>query len=79
MGLKSIETVIAELREELSSLTDKMEKLGAFLQSDAKEHITITQFNLLTSQCQAMTAYAFVLELRIRDLEEQTQLTKENT
>lgn len=46
-------------------LTDRLEKLGAFLTGDLFKTLPETDQTLLSAQCGAMTAYLQILSLRI--------------
>lgn len=59
------------LKKELTKLNAKRTKLSRFLSKQNKKTLSATQRELLKEQKQAMTKYAKVLELRIKDLEVQ--------
>lgn len=56
------------LKKELTKLNAKRTKLSKFLSKQNKKTLSATQRELLKEQKQAMTKYAKVLELRIKDL-----------
>lgn len=57
------------LKKELTKLNAKRTKLSKFLAKQNKKTLSATQRELLKEQKQAMTKYAKVLELRIKNLE----------
>lgn len=57
------------LKKELTKLNAKRTKLSKFLSKQNKKTLSATQRELLKEQKQAMTKYAKVLKLRIKDLE----------
>ena len=57
------------LKKELTKLNAKRTKLSKFLSKQNKKTLSATQRELLKEQKQAMTKYAKVLELRIKNLE----------
>lgn len=59
---------IERLKKELTKLNAKRNKLSKFLSKQNKKTLSATQRELLKEQKQAMTKYAKVLELRIKDL-----------
>lgn len=65
------EELIAKLKKEQDDLGKKLVKLDSFISNpDNSQTISDLQFNLLTVQYNAMSAYAKVLGMRISDLEE---------
>lgn len=56
------------LKKELTKLNAKRTKLSKFLSKQNKKALSANQLQLLKEQKQAMTKYAKVLELRIKDL-----------
>lgn len=58
---------MGRLFNELSDLSDKTKKLGAFL--DTSPDIPEPQIGLLHAQYSTMKAYGAILHLRIKDLE----------
>lgn len=56
------------LKKELTKLNAKRITLSKFLSKQNKKTLSATQRELLKEQKQAMTKYAKVLELRIKDL-----------
>lgn len=56
------------LKKELTKLNAKRTKLSKFLSKQNKKTLSANQLQLLKEQKQAMTKYAKVLELRIKDL-----------
>lgn len=63
--------LIKKLKKEQAKLDKKLLKLAIFLM-DQEDSQTISdlQLNLLNVQCDAMSAYSNVLEMRIDDLNE---------
>lgn len=59
---------IERLKKELTKLNAKRTKLSKFLSKQNQNTLSATQRELLKEQKQAMTKYAKVLELRIKDL-----------
>ncbi|NRN88442.1 hypothetical protein IMAU30044_00061 [Lactobacillus helveticus] len=68
MGSKS-KMIVKQLKKELTNLNIKRTKLSKFLAKQNKKTLSATQRELLKEQKQAMTKYAKVLELRIKNLE----------
>lgn len=65
------EKLIQKLKKEQKDLNEKIYKLDIFITNpDNSQTISDLQFNLLTVQYNAMSAYAKVLGMRINDLEE---------
>lgn len=62
--------MIKKLEKELKKLNTKRGKLSKFLSKKNKKTLSATQFDLLKEQKQAMSKYAKVLKLRIKDLKE---------
>lgn len=62
--------MINKLEKELKSLNAKRAKLSKFLSKQNKKTLSTNQRALLIEQKQAMTKYAKVLKLRIKDLKE---------
>ena len=62
--------MIKDLEKELKSLNAKRSKLSKFLAKQNKKTLSANQIQLLKEQKQAMTKYAKVLKLRIKDLKE---------
>ena len=61
--------IVKQLKKELTKLNAKRTKLSKFLSKQNKKTLSATQRELLKEQKQAMTKYAKVLKLRIKDLE----------
>ena len=61
--------IVKQLKTELTNLNIKRTKLSKFLSKQNKKTLSATQRELLKEQKQAMTKYAKVLELRIKNLE----------
>ena len=59
-----------KLEKELEQLSIKRNKLSKFLSKQNKQTISANQLKLLKEQKQAMSKYAKVLKLRIKDLKE---------
>ena len=57
------------LKKELTKLNAKRTKLSKFLSKQNKKTLSAMQRELLKEQKQAMTKYAKVLKLRIKDLD----------
>lgn len=62
--------MINKLEKELKKLNIKRAKLSKFLSKQNKKTLSANQRALLIEQKQAMTKYAKVLKLRIKDLKE---------
>ena len=62
--------MIKKLEKELKKLNAKRAKLSKFLSKDNKKTLSANQLSLLQEQKQAMSKYAKVLKLRIKDLKE---------
>lgn len=62
--------MIKKLEKELKKLNVKRDKLSKFLSKQNKKTLSANQLELLKEQKQAMTKYAKVLKLRIKDLKE---------
>ncbi len=54
------------VREELTELSDKLEKLRAFIVSDEFKKLKIQPQRLLQTQASLMSQYASILDQRIR-------------
>lgn len=59
-----------KLEKELEKLNIKRNKLSKFLSKQNKQTVSTNQLELLKEQKQAMSKYAKVLKLRIKDLKE---------
>ncbi|HBN37660.1 MAG: hypothetical protein SPG45_08845 [Lactobacillus johnsonii] len=59
-----------KLEKELEQLSIKRNKLSKFLSKQNKQTVSANQLKLLKEQKQAMSKYAKVLKLRIKDLKE---------
>lgn len=59
-----------KLEKELEKLNVKRNKLSKFLSKQNKQTVSANQLELLKEQKQAMSKYAKVLKLRIKDLKE---------
>ncbi|MTE03911.1 crAss001_48 related protein [Lactobacillus johnsonii] len=59
-----------KLEKELEQLNIKRNKLSKFLSKQNKQTVSANQLKLLKEQKQAMSKYAKVLKLRIKDLKE---------
>lgn len=59
-----------KLEKELEKLNVKRAKLSKFLSGQNKQTVSANQLELLKQQKQAMSKYAKVLKLRIKDLKE---------
>lgn len=59
-----------KLEKELEKLNVKRAKLSQFLSKQNKQTVSTNQLELLKEQKQAMSKYAKVLKLRIKDLKE---------
>lgn len=68
--MEGIIRMIKKLEKELKSLNAKRAKLSKFLSKQNKKTLSTNQRALLIEQKQAMTKYAKVLKLRIKDLKE---------
>lgn len=63
--------LIKKLKKEQEDLNEKLHKLDLFItKQDDSQTISDLQLNLLSVQCDAMSAYSNVLGTRINDLEE---------
>ena len=62
--------MINKLKRELKELNAKRSKLSKFLSKQNKKTLSANQLQLLKEQKQAMSKYAKVLKLRIKDLKE---------
>lgn len=62
--------MIKGLEKELKKLNVKRGKLSKFLSKQNKKTLSANQLELLKEQKQAMSKYAKVLKLRIKDLKE---------
>ena len=62
--------MIKKLEKELKKLNIKRGKLSKFLSKQNKKTLSANQLSLLQEQKQAMSKYAKVLKLRIKDLKE---------
>lgn len=63
--------LINKLEKEQDELNEKLHKLDLFItKQDKSQTISDLQLNLLNVQCDAMSAYSNVLEMRIDDLKE---------
>lgn len=62
--------MIKKLEKELRKLNVKRGKLSKFLSKQNKKTLSANQLSLLQEQKQAMSKYAKVLKLRIKDLKE---------
>lgn len=62
--------MINKLKRELKELNAKRSKLSKFLSKQNKKTLSANQLSLLQEQKQAMSKYAKVLKLRIKDLKE---------
>ncbi|WP_289760461.1 crAss001_48 related protein [Lactobacillus taiwanensis] len=62
--------MIKKLEKELNKLNAKRGKLSKFLSKQNKKTLSVSQRALLIEQKQAMSKYAKVLKLRIKDLKE---------
>ena len=62
--------MINKLKRELKELNAKRSKLSKFLPKQNKKTLSANQLSLLQEQKQAMSKYAKVLKLRIKDLKE---------
>lgn len=63
--------LIKKLKKEQDELNEKLHKLDLFItKQDKSQTISDLQLNLLNVQCDAMSAYSNVLEMRIDDLKE---------
>lgn len=68
-GDKEVKMKSERLKKELTKLNARRTKLSKFLSKQNKKTLSATQRELLKEQKQAMTKYAKVLELRIKNLE----------
>ncbi len=59
-----------KVEKELEQLNIKRNKLSKFLSKQNKQTVSANQLKLLKEQKQAMSKYAKVLKLRIKDLKE---------
>ena len=59
-----------KLEKELEERSIKRNKLSKFLSKQNKQTVSANQLKLLKEQKQAMSKYANVLKLRIKDLKE---------
>ena len=59
-----------KLEKELEQLSIKRNKLSKFLSKQNKHTVSANQLKLFKEQKQAMSKYAKVLKLRIKDLKE---------
>lgn len=66
--MERVKNMIKKLEKELKKLNVKRDKLSKFLSKQNKKTLSATQFELLKEQKQAMSKYAKVLKLRIKDL-----------
>lgn len=62
--------MIKKLEKELKNLNAKRSKLSKFLSKQNKKTLSGNQLSLLKEQKQAMSKYAKILDLRIKDLKE---------
>lgn len=62
--------MIKKLEKELKKLNIKRGKLSKFLSKQNKKTLSVNQLELLKEQKQAMSKYAKVLKLRVKDLKE---------
>lgn len=65
--------MIRKLEKELKELNVKRSKLSKFLAKQNKKTVSANQLALLKEQKQAMSKYAKVLELRIKDLNKEAK------
>ena len=69
MKVNSYNNVIERVRDELNSLTDKINKLKAFINSESYLNTNEMQQELLIMQYESMLDYQSCLIARIKNLE----------
>ena len=68
LQVKTETTFLDRLLQEETELIERTHKLNTFLNSDKVKMLSFTQHSLLLTQVKVMEAYASILDMRIKDL-----------